>query len=68
MLRIENLHVHYGGIRALTDVSLEVDQGRIVTLVGANGAGKSTTIRAVSGQVPFLGGTLEQGRIFFKDR
>ncbi len=51
MLTISNLHVHYGAIRALGGVSLEVNQGEIVTMIGANGAGKSTTIRAVSGFV-----------------
>ena len=44
MLKIENLQVHYGGIQALRGISLEVPDGRIVTLIGANGAGKSTTL------------------------
>lgn len=68
MLIIENLHVHYGGIQALLDMSLTVPEGRIVTLVGANGAGKSTTLRSVSGQIPSLGGTVEKGRILFKGK
>ena len=51
MLTIEDLVVSYGGIEALKGVSLEVEDGRIVTLVGANGAGKSTTLRAVVGLV-----------------
>lgn len=68
MLIIDNLHVHYGGIQALFDMSLEVPEGKIVTLVGANGAGKSTTLRAVSGQIPFMGGTVEQGRVIFQDQ
>ncbi len=68
MLRIEDLHVHYGGIRALAGMQLVVEEGRIVTLAGANGAGKSTTIRAVSGQIPSLGGTIGRGRIHFRDR
>ena len=68
MLRIENLHVHYGGIQALRAMNLEVPQGKIVTLVGANGAGKSTTLRAVSGQISSMGGTLEQGRISFQNQ
>ncbi len=51
MLKIENLHVSYGGIRALQGVSLEVPDGKIVTLIGANGAGKSTTLRTISGLV-----------------
>ncbi len=51
MLKIENLNVHYGGIHALRGISLEVPEGQIVTLIGANGAGKSTTLRAISGIV-----------------
>lgn len=68
MLRIENFHVHYGGIQALTAMNLVVPQGKIVTLVGANGAGKSTTLRAVSGQIASMGGTVEQGRITFQNQ
>ena len=60
MLTISNLHVYYGAIRALGGVSLEVNQGEIVTMIGANGAGKSTTIRAVSGFV-----RPSQGEIIF---
>lgn len=51
MLKIENLEVRYGGIHAIRGVSLEVQIGKIVTLIGANGAGKSSTLRAVSGLV-----------------
>jgi len=51
MLRVENLHVYYGGIQALKGISFEVPEGRIVTLIGANGAGKSTTLRTISGVV-----------------
>ena len=49
MLKVENLHVSYGGIRALKGVSLTVNQGEIVTIIGANGAGKSTLLNAVTG-------------------
>lgn len=49
MLRVEQIDVFYGDAQALTGVSLEVNQGEIVTLVGSNGAGKSTTLRAISG-------------------
>lgn len=49
MLRIENLSVHYGGIHALRGVSLEVGDGKIVSLLGANGAGKSSILRAICG-------------------
>ena len=48
-LEIRDLHVSYGGIRALKGISLTVEEGQIVTLIGANGAGKSTTLRAISG-------------------
>jgi branched-chain amino acid transport system ATP-binding protein len=51
MLTIKEINVYYGGIHALNSVSLEVDEGEIVTMIGANGAGKSTTIRTVSGLV-----------------
>ena len=51
MLNIKNLHVYYGGIHALKGISLEVGEGKIVTLIGANGAGKSTTLRTISGIV-----------------
>jgi branched-chain amino acid transport system ATP-binding protein len=51
MLSIKDLHVHYGGIHALKGISLEVPRGKIVTLIGANGAGKSTTLRTIAGLV-----------------
>lgn len=51
MLKVTNLNVHYGAIHALVNVCLEVSEGEIVTLIGANGAGKSSTIRAISGLV-----------------
>ncbi len=49
MLEIQNIHTYYGRIHALKDVSLDVDKGEIVTLIGANGAGKSTTLNTTSG-------------------
>lgn len=58
MLEIEDLQVRYGGIRALKGVSLGIEEKRIVTLLGTNGAGKSTTIRAVSGIVPIESGVI----------
>lgn len=58
MLEISGLEVCYGAIRALHDVSLRVPQGSIVTLIGANGAGKSTTLRAISGLVPPSAGSI----------
>ncbi len=58
MLTIEKLDVSYGAIKALQDVSLTVEQGSIVTLIGSNGAGKSTTLRTVSGLVRSQGGSI----------
>jgi branched-chain amino acid transport system ATP-binding protein len=51
LLEIHNLHVHYGAIHALHGVDLIVENGQIVTLIGANGAGKSTTLRTISGLI-----------------
>ena len=51
LLRIEDLKVNYGGIEAVKGISLSVEEGQIVTLIGANGAGKSTTLRTISGLV-----------------
>ena len=62
MLSVENLHVSYGAIKALHGVSLEVPEGSIVTLIGANGAGKSTTLRALSGLVKSTGSIRYQGK------
>lgn len=59
MLKITDLNVYYGGIHALSDVNIEVSEGEIVTLVGANGAGKTSTLRAISGLVPAASGTIE---------
>ena len=58
MLKIENLSVSYGGIQALRGISLEVPDGKIVTLIGANGAGKSTTLRTVTGLVKASSGSI----------
>ncbi|HHV78867.1 MAG TPA: ABC transporter ATP-binding protein [Firmicutes bacterium] len=51
ILQVENLNVNYGGIHALKDVSLEVEEGEIVTIIGANGAGKSSLLKTISGIV-----------------
>ncbi len=59
MLSVENLHVSYGAIKALHGVSLTVPQGAIVTLIGANGAGKSTTLRSLSGLVKSTAGSIK---------
>lgn len=58
MLKIKDLQVYYGGIHALKGVTMEVPENKIVTLVGANGAGKSTTLRAISSLVPASAGTI----------
>ncbi|MBR6442749.1 MAG: ATP-binding cassette domain-containing protein, partial [Clostridia bacterium] len=63
MLKVTDLVVSYGGIEALKGISFEVDEGQIVTLIGANGAGKSTTLRTISGLVP-----PKDGRIYFEGR
>ncbi len=49
MLNIEKINVYYGAIHAIKDISINVTEGEIVTLIGANGAGKSTTLRTISG-------------------
>ena len=58
MLKINNLHVSYGGINALRGISMDVEDGKIVTLIGANGAGKSTTLRTISGLVKASEGSI----------
>ena len=58
MLEIRNLHVSYGGIAALHGISLEVPAGSIVTLIGGNGAGKSSTLRAISGIAKVASGSI----------
>jgi branched-chain amino acid transport system ATP-binding protein len=63
LLEIKDIHVHYGKIAALKGISVDVDQGEIVTLIGANGAGKSTTLKTISGLRP-----LSSGRIVFDGR
>jgi branched-chain amino acid transport system ATP-binding protein len=62
MLRVENLVVRYGDIRAVKDISFHVQRGEILALVGANGAGKTTTLRAISGMLPFEGSVILEGR------
>ncbi len=58
MLKVTNLKVSYGGIEALKGISFDVQQGQIVSLIGANGAGKSTTLRAISGLVHAADGSI----------
>ena len=63
MLRVKNINTYYGQVHALKNVSLHLAKGEIVTLIGANGAGKSTTLRAISGLVE-----TRQGKILFRDQ
>ena len=59
MLKVENLNVYYGMIHAIKDISLEVKQGEIVSLVGANGAGKTSTLQAISGMLKPKSGSVQ---------
>lgn len=59
MLKVEDLHVYYGSIHAIKGISFEVEEGEIVTLIGANGAGKSTTLNTVSGLLKPRSGSIE---------
>lgn len=63
MLRLENVVAGYGNILAIKNVSLEIHEGEIITLIGANGAGKSTTLMSISGVVP-----CRSGKIFFRNQ
>ena len=58
LLKVENLNTYYGKIHALKGISLEVNEGEIVTLIGANGAGKSTTLKTISGQLAPKSGSI----------
>lgn len=58
MLELKNIDLYYEGIHALKSLSLEVKKGEIVTLIGANGAGKTSTLRAISGLQPYKNGTI----------
>ena len=59
MLKVENLSVHYGMIQAVRDVSFEVNEGEVVSLIGANGAGKTSILRTISGLVRSSAGKIE---------
>jgi ABC-type branched-subunit amino acid transport system ATPase component len=62
MLSVKNITVHYGKAMAIEGVSLEIAEGGVVTIIGANGSGKSTILRAISGLTP-----LTSGEIWFQD-
>ena len=59
MLKIKNLNVYYGAIHALKSINIEIKEGEIVTLIGSNGAGKTSTLKAISGIIPCKSGTIE---------
>ncbi len=59
ILNVQNLIVYYGAIKAISELSLRVQEGEIVTLIGANGAGKSTTLRAISGLAKVRSGSIQ---------
>ncbi len=63
LLAVEDIHTFYGSIEALKGITIEVNEGEIVTLIGSNGAGKSTTLRSISGIVP-----PRTGRVIFQGR
>src|ERR1044072_8341482 len=58
VVAVDDLHTFYGSIQALKGISIEVREGEIVTLIGANGAGKSTTLRSINGLNPPRNGTI----------
>jgi len=68
LLTVNQLSVHYGGIQAVRDVSFSVKEGAQTTLIGANGAGKSSTVRAITGLEPFSGEILFNGKPIRKRR
>jgi branched-chain amino acid transport system ATP-binding protein len=68
MLKIEQLQVRYGHIHAIKGISLEVKEGETVALLGANGAGKSTVIRAIMGIIKLYKGNISHGKIYFKGK
>ncbi|MHB0924443.1 MAG: ABC transporter ATP-binding protein [Bellilinea sp.] len=65
-LSIQDLSVSYGNIKAVKNISFDVREGEIVTLIGANGAGKSSTLRAISGVIPYSGQILYKGTSLYK--
>ncbi|MFD1801362.1 ABC transporter ATP-binding protein [Mixta tenebrionis] len=68
LLRVNQLGVHYGGIQAVRDVSFALHEGEQATLIGANGAGKSSTVRAITGLQPFRGEIIYRGRQVAKQK
>ena len=65
LLQLENIHVHYGGVKALDGASVSIDEGEVVALMGPNGAGKSTILKAIFGLAPIASGTVKwEGHVF----
>ncbi|MBX3198833.1 MAG: ATP-binding cassette domain-containing protein, partial [Labilithrix sp.] len=62
MLKVDNLVAGYGKVQVLHGISLEVQEGQLVTLIGSNGAGKTTTLRALSGMIRPQSGSIRLGR------
>ncbi len=62
MLEVRDLNVYYGNIHAIHDISFSVSEGEIVTMIGANGAGKSSTLNSLSGVIPYKGSVTFQGK------
>jgi branched-chain amino acid transport system ATP-binding protein len=65
LLEVKNLTVYYGMVQALNNISLFVNEGEIVAMIGPNGCGKSTALNAICGVLPFLGGEIKSGKIVF---
>jgi len=63
LLELKNIHTYYGGIHALKGLSIEVEQGEVVTLIGSNGAGKSTTLKTICGQT-----RAREGSVYFNNQ
>jgi branched-chain amino acid transport system ATP-binding protein len=66
LLSVQDLNISYGNIKAVKGISFEVHEGEIVTLIGANGAGKSSTLRAISGLIPYKGSIMFRGQDLHK--
>ena len=63
LLKLEDIHVHYGGVKALDGASVSLDEGEVVALMGPNGAGKSTILKAIFGLAP-----IEKGKVFWEEQ
>ncbi|NDE68129.1 ATP-binding cassette domain-containing protein, partial [bacterium] len=66
LLNLHDIHVHYGGVKALNGASVAIDEGEVVALMGPNGAGKSTVLKAIFGLAPIESGTVAWEKQEFK--